>query len=215
MDSIRAELIPMVIKRDARGERAFDIYSRLLEERVIFLGTPISDEVANTVIAQLLHLEYEDKDKDITIYVNSPGGSVSATLAVYDTMKFVKPAISTVCLGMAASGAAVILAGGDKGKRFTLPNSKILIHQPWSGGIEGQATDIAIHAEEIVKTKRQLNEILSRETGQPLEKVERDTERDFFMTSEAAIEYGIVDKIITSDKLQAKEIAKSAPVKTK
>lgn len=205
----------MVIKRDSRGERAYDIYSRLLEDRVVFLGGPITDDMANSIIAQLLHLEHEDADKDITIYVNSPGGSVSATLAIYDTMKFVKPKISTVCLGLAASGAAVVLSGGDKGKRMALPNSRILIHQPWSGGIEGQATDIAIHAEEIVKTKRRLNEILARETNQTVDKVEKDTERDFFMSSEEAIKYGLIDKITTSDKLLAAELKKKAPVITK
>jgi len=209
------DLIPMVIKRDSRGERAYDIYSRLLEDRVVFLGGPITDDMANSIIAQLLHLEHEDADKDITIYVNSPGGSVSATLAIYDTMKFVKPKISTVCLGLAASGAAVVLSGGDKGKRMALPNSRILIHQPWSGGIEGQATDIAIHAEEIVKTKRRLNEILARETNQTVDKVEKDTERDFFMSSEEAIKYGLIDKITTSDKLLAAELKKKAPVITK
>jgi ATP-dependent Clp protease protease subunit len=193
----------MVIKRDPRGERAYDIYSRLLEERIIFLGGPISDDSANTVIAQLLHLEHEDRDKDITIYVNSPGGSASATLAIYDTMKFVKPQISTVCIGIAASGGAIVLAGGDQGKRLILPNSKIMIHQPLSG-YEGQATDIAIHAEETLKLKKLLNELLAQETGQSVEKVAQDTERDFFMTAEEAISYGIVDKITTIDKPQEK-----------
>lgn len=207
-------LIPYVIKRDPRGERAYDIYSRLLEERIIFIGEPISDDLANTVIAQLLHLENEDKDKEISMYINSPGGSVSATLAIYDTMKFVKPPISTVCIGLAASGAAVLLAGGDHAKRMSLPNSRMLIHQ-LSAGFEGQASDIAIHAEEILKTKKQLNEILSRETGQPLDKIEKDSDRDFFMDPEEAIRYGLIDKVITSDKLRAKEIGKNVPVVSK
>jgi ATP-dependent Clp protease, protease subunit len=206
------ELIPMVIKRDPKGERAYDIYSRLLEERVIFLGGPISDDVANTVIAELLHLEHEDKEKEIVMYINSPGGTVSGGLAIYDTMKYVKPQISTVCIGMAASMASVILAGGVKGKRLTLPNSRVLIHQPWIQEIGGQASDIAIHAEELLKSKKKINQILAQEAGQPLEKVENDTDRDFYMSAEEAVNYGLVDKIITSDKLQAGELSKKAPV---
>lgn len=208
------DLVPIVIKRDPRGERAYDIYSRLLEERIIFIGGPITDDMANSVIAQLLHLEHEDKDKDIVMYINSPGGSLSATFAIYDTMKFVKPQISTACLGLAASGAAVLLAGGDKGKRIALPNSRIMIHQ-LSAGFEGKATDISIQAEEILKNKRLMNEILSRDTGQSIETIERDTERDFFMSPAEAIKYGLIDKVITSDKLQAKEAKRSAPVVTK
>jgi ATP-dependent Clp protease, protease subunit len=208
-------IIPYVIKRDPRGERAYDIYSRLLEERIIFIGGVIDDDVANTVIAQLLHLEHEDVKGDVYMYINSPGGSATAALAIYDTMKFVKPKISTVCIGMAASGAAVLLAGGDPGKRMSLPNSRIMIHQPHSE-IGGQATDIAIHAEEILKTKRQLNEILARETGQSIERVAVDTERDYFLGPEDAIRYGLIDKVITSDKLQAKQISKhKIPVVTK
>jgi len=189
----------MVIKRDSGGERAYDIYSRLLEERIIFLTGPITDEAADVVIAQLLYLENDNDEKDISIYINSPGGLVHATLAIYDTMKFVRPDIQTVCVGMAASGAAVVLAGGTKGKRSTLPNSKIMIHQPMTE-ISGQATDIKIHADEILKMKKKLNEILARETSQPISKVELDTERDFFMSSAEAKKYGIIDQIIESKK---------------
>src|SRR3990167_3814849 len=174
------ELVPMVIKRDPQGERAYDIFSRLLEERIIFLGGAINDDVANLIIAQLLYLDNENSDKEISLYINSPGGFVHSTLAIYDTMKFIKADVSTVCVGMAASGAAVLLAGGQRGKRVALPNSKIMIHQPL-GGVEGQATDIQIHAEEMVKMKKRLNEILSKETGRKLTQIEKDTERDFFM----------------------------------
>jgi ATP-dependent Clp protease protease subunit len=185
----------MVVEQTSRGERAFDIYSRLLSERIIFLGTPINDQVANLVVAQLLHLESEDPDKDISLYVNSPGGNVYAGLAVYDTMQFVKPDVSTICVGIAMSMGALLLAGGAKGKRFVLPNSKILIHQV-SGGFEGPATDIEIHAREALSLRRRLDEILAMHTGQELEKVEHDTDRDYFMTAEEALGYGIVDKII-------------------
>ena len=188
-------LIPMVVEQTSRGERAFDIYSRLLSERIIFLGTPINDQVANLVVAQLLHLESEDPDKDISLYVNSPGGSVYAGLAVYDTMQFIKPDVSTICVGIAMSMGALLLAGGAKGKRYVLPNSKILIHQV-SGGFEGPATDIEIHAREALSLRRRLDEILAEHTGQELEKVEQDTDRDYFMTAEEALAYGIVDKII-------------------
>jgi ATP-dependent Clp protease, protease subunit len=188
-------LIPMVVEQTSRGERAFDIYSRLLAERIIFLGTPINDQVANLVVAQLLHLESEDPDKDISLYVNSPGGNVYAGLAVYDTMQFVKPDVSTICVGIAMSMGALLLAGGAKGKRFALPNSKILIHQV-SGGFEGPATDIEIHAREALSLRKRLDEILAAHTGQELEKVEHDTERDYFMTAEESVAYGIVDKII-------------------
>ncbi|MBN2087673.1 ATP-dependent Clp protease proteolytic subunit [Candidatus Peregrinibacteria bacterium] len=191
-------IIPTVIDKTPQGgERVYDIYSRLLEERIIFLGSQINDEVANVVIAQLLFLEKEDPTKDITIYVNSPGGSVTATLAMYDTMQLVKCDVSTVCLGIAASGGSIILMGGTKGKRFILPHSEVMIHQPL-GGTEGQATDIAIHADHIIKTKKLLNEMIARHTGQKMDKVEKDTERDYFMDAKASLAYGIVDKIIES-----------------
>jgi ATP-dependent Clp protease protease subunit len=188
-------LVPMVVEQTSRGERAFDIYSRLLSERIIFLGSAINDQVANLVVAQLLHLESEDPDKDISLYVNSPGGSVYAGLAIYDTIQFVKPDVSTICVGIAMSMGALLLAGGAKGKRFVLPNSKILIHQV-SGGFEGPATDIEIHAREALNLRRRLDEILAKHTGQELEKVIHDTDRDYFMTAEEALAYGIVDKII-------------------
>ena len=188
-------LIPMVIEQTSRGERSFDIYSRLLNERIVFLGTPIDDQIANLMVAQLLHLESEDPDKDISIYVNSPGGNVYAGLAIYDTMQFIKPDVSTICVGIAMSMGALLLASGAKGKRFVLPNSKILIHQV-SGGFEGPATDIEIHAREALNLRRRLDEILAKHTGQELEKVEHDTDRDYFMTAEEALAYGIVDKII-------------------
>jgi len=193
------ELIPMVIKRDPQGERAYDIYSRLLEDRIIFIGGPITDETANIIIAELLYLENENSEKDISIYINSPGGYVHSTLAVYDTMKYVRPDISTVCIGMAASGAAIILAGGTKGKRNALPNSKIMIHQPMTE-ISGQATDIKIHANEILKLKKRLNEILAKETKQPNNQIEKDTDRDFFMTSYEAKKYGIIDEVFEGKK---------------
>jgi ATP-dependent Clp protease, protease subunit len=194
---LMSPLIPMVIEHSSRGERAFDIYSRLLSERIVFLGTPITDDVANLVIAQLLHLESEDPDKDISLYVNSPGGDVYAGLAVYDTMQFVKPDIATICVGIAMSMGALLLAGGAKGKRMALPNSKILIHQVWSpGGGQGQATDIEIRAREIISLKRRLEEILAQHTGQPVEKVQEDTDRDFFMSAQEASEYGLIDLIL-------------------
>lgn len=188
-------LIPTVIEKSSEGERAYDIYSRLLKERIIFLGTAINDTVANTIIAQLLFLENENSKKDITVYVNSPGGHVAAGLAIYDTMQYIKPDVCTVCVGIAASMGAVLLAGGAKGKRFSLPNAEIMIHQPL-GGIEGQATDIRIHADHIIKTKDRLNKILALHTGQPLKAIERDTDRDFFMSAEEAKAYGIIDKIV-------------------
>ncbi len=188
-------LIPSVIEKTQFGERTYDIYSRLLEERIVFLGQGIEDTIANSIIAQLLFLEKENAEKDITLYVNSPGGQVSSTLAMYDTMQHIKPDVSTVCLGMAASGGALILLGGAKGKRFALPHSEIMIHQPL-GGAQGQATDIAIHADHIVKTKKLLNEMIASHSGQDLAKVENDTERDNFMTADAALEYGLIDKII-------------------
>ncbi len=189
-------LIPMVIEQTSRGERAFDIYSRLLNERIIFLGSGVSEEVANVVVAQLLHLESDDPDKDINLYINSPGGSVYAGLAIYDTMQFIKPDVVTTCVGIAMSMGALILAGGAKGKRFALPNAKILIHQ-LSGGFQGPAADIEIHAKEALSLRRRLDEILSSHTGQPLEKVSADTDRDYFMTSEEAKEYGIIDEVLS------------------
>jgi ATP-dependent Clp protease protease subunit len=187
-------LVPMVIEKSQFGERAYDIYSRLLKERIVFLGGPIDDDVANLVIAQLLFLEAEDPKKDISLYINSPGGSVTATLAMVDTMNHVKPNVSTVCVGMAASGAAILLSAGQKGKRYALPNAEVMIHQP-HGGAEGQATDIEITAKQILKLRAVLNKILSKNTGQPLAKIEKDVERDFFMTAEEAKKYGLVDKV--------------------
>ena len=189
-------LIPMVVEQTSRGERAFDIYSRLLNERIIFLGTPIDDQIANLIIAQLIHLESEDPDKDISIYVNSPGGSVYAGLAVYDTMQYIKPDVQTVCVGIAMSMGAVLLAGGAPGKRMALPNSKILIHQV-SSGFQGQATDIEIQAREVINIKRRLEEIIAFHTTQELEKVSHDMERDYFMTAQEAKEYGIIDLVQT------------------
>lgn len=188
-------LIPTVIEKSTYGERAYDIYSRLLKERIIFLGDAIDDNVANTVIAQLLFLESEDKEKDIKLYINSPGGSVTAGLAIYDTMQYITPDVSTICIGLAASMAAVLLASGEKGKRFTLPNSEILIHQVM-GGAEGQASDIKIRAERILKVRERLNEILAHHTGQQIKRIEKDTDRDHFLSAEEALEYGLVDKII-------------------
>ncbi len=189
-------MIPTVIETTNRGERAFDIYSRLLKDRIIFIGTPIDDFVANVVMAQLLFLEGEDAEKDISIYINSPGGSVYAGLAIYDTMQYVRPRVSTICLGLAASMSAIILAGGAKGARYSLPNTRILIHQP-SAGFQGQATDIQIHAQEILRVRRKLDEILAQHSEQPIEKVNRDSERDFFMSAAEAKEYGLIDEIIT------------------
>ena len=188
-------LVPMVVEQTSRGERAFDIYSRLLNERIVFLGTPVTDEIANLIVAQLLHLESEDPDKDISLYVNSPGGSVYSGLAIYDTMQFIKPDVATICVGVAMSMGALLLAGGAKGKRMSLPNSKILIHQV-SAGFSGQATDIEIHAREIIDMRRRLDEILAKHTKQDLEKVAKDTERDYFMSAQEAKEYKIVDRVI-------------------
>jgi len=189
-------LIPTVIEKTNMGERAYDIYSRLLKDRIIMLGSPIDDEVANVIVAQLLFLESQDKTKDIKLYINSPGGSVTSGMAIYDAMQYVKPDVSTICIGMAASMGAVLLAGGAKGKRFALPNSEIMIHQVL-GGTQGQASDIKIHAERILKTRDQLNKILAKHTGQPMKKVEVDTDRDNFMDAKAALEYGLVDKVIS------------------
>jgi len=190
-------LIPMVIEQSGRGERAYDIYSRLLKERVVFLVGPVTEVTANLIVAQMLFLESENPDKDIFFYINSPGGSVSAGLAIYDTMQFIKPDVSTLCVGQAASMGALLMCAGDKGKRFCLPNSRVMIHQPM-GGFQGQATDIEIHAKEILYLRARLNEIMAKHTGKPLEIIARDTERDFFMGAEDAVKYGIVDKVLTS-----------------
>ena len=201
-------LIPMVVEQTSRGERTYDIYSRLLKDRIIFIGTPITDELANLVIAQMLFLESEDPDKDIQLYINTPGGSVTAGLAIYDTMQYVKPPISTICMGQGASIGALLLAAGAKGKRSALPHTRILIHQP-AGGFEGQATDIEIHAREILRMREELNHILARHTDQPLEKIKADTDRDFFMDGLQAKEYGIIDEVVKQKKL-ARRIQKGS-----
>jgi ATP-dependent Clp protease protease subunit len=193
-------LVPMVVEQTNRGERAYDIYSRLLRDNIIFIGTPIDDNVANLVTAQLLFLEAEDPDKDVSLYINSPGGVVTAGMAIYDTMLFIRPDVATICIGQAASVAALLLSAGTHGKRFALPNSRVLIHQPTMGGLSGQATDIDIHAREILRVRAGLNEIMAKHTGQPLEKIERDVERDFWMNAQQAREYGIVDEIIEKHK---------------
>jgi len=195
LDITSLGMVPMVIEQSGRGERAYDIYSRLLKERVIFLVGEVNDHTANVIVAQLLFLESENPEKDISLYINSPGGSVSAGMAIFDTMNFIKPEVSTLCIGMAASMGAFLLAAGTKGKRFSLPNSKVMIHQPL-GGTQGQATEIEIHAREILKTREQLNKILAERTGQPLEKIERDTERDYYLSADEAKEYGLVDQVI-------------------
>ncbi|MBC5768294.1 ATP-dependent Clp endopeptidase proteolytic subunit ClpP [Ramlibacter albus] len=195
LDTQALGLIPMVIEQSGRGERSYDIYSRLLRERIVFLVGPVNDQTANVVVAQLLFLESENPDKDVFLYINSPGGSVSAGMAIYDTMNFIKPAVSTMVTGMAASMGAFLLAAGEKGKRFALPNSKVMIHQPL-GGMQGQATDIEIHARDILRTKEVLNQILAERTGQPLEKIQRDTDRDYFLTAGEAKDYGLVDQVI-------------------
>jgi ATP-dependent Clp protease, protease subunit len=188
------QLVPMVVEQTGRGERAFDIFSRLLKERIVFIGMPIDDMVASLVIAQMIFLESEDPDKDISVYVNSPGGSVSSGLAIYDTMQYIRPDVATICIGLAASMGAVLLAGGTKGKRSALPNSRIMIHQPW-GGVQGTATDISIQAEEILRTKKRLNEILAGHCGRPLEQLEKDTDRDRYMSAEEAKTYGLIDNV--------------------
>jgi ATP-dependent Clp protease protease subunit len=198
-------LVPTVVENTPRGERAFDIYSRLLKDRIVFLGTPIDDGVANIIMAQLLHLEGEDPDKDINLYINSPGGSTTALMAIYDTMQYIKPDVSTLCMGLAASAAAVLLAAGADGKRFALPHSRIMIHQPHISGLGGQATDIEIHAREILKTREDINEILAEHTKKPLEIVQTDTERDFWLGAEEAIEYGVIDSVLTGRQLEAVE----------
>ncbi len=196
-------LVPMVVESTNRGERAFDIYSRLLKDRIVFIGTPINDEIANLAIAQLLFLQSEDPEKDIYLYINSPGGHVSAGLAIYDTMQYIRPEVSTMCIGMAASMGAILLAGGAAGKRFALPHANILLHQP-SGGMQGQATDMQIQAKEILRTREVLNNILVKHSGQPIERVQQDTERDYFLTSEQAKIYGLIDDIIQSPALAAR-----------
>ena len=188
-------LVPMVVEQTSRGERSFDIYSRLLNERIIFLGTGVNEDIANLVVAQLLHLDAEDPEKDISLYINSPGGSVYAGLAIYDTMQFVKPDVQTICVGIAMSMGAVLLAGGAKGKRMALPNAKIMIHQV-SSGFQGQATDIEIHAKEIIDVRRRLDQLLADHSGQPLDKVASDTERDYFMSAQEAVDYGLIDRVI-------------------
>ena len=195
-------LVPMVIQQDARGERSFDIYSRLLNERIVFLGTPVDDQISNLIIAQLLHLESEDPDKDISIYINSPGGSVYAGLAIYDTMQFIKPDVQTICVGIAMSMGALLLAGGAGGKRMALPNAKILIHQV-SSGFQGQATDIEIHAREIMKTRQRVDEIYAHHSGQSLEQVHTDMERDLFFTPDEAVDYGLIDTIMSERDVPA------------
>ncbi|NOT21970.1 MAG: ATP-dependent Clp endopeptidase proteolytic subunit ClpP [Nitrospiraceae bacterium] len=210
-------LVPIVIETTNRGERAYDIYSRLLKDRIIFLGAPIDDVFANLIIAQLLFLEAEDPEKDINLYVNSPGGSVTAGLGIYDTMQYVKPPINTICLGQAASMGAFLLTAGTKGKRFALPNARVMIHQPM-GGFQGQATEIDIHAREILKIRERLNEIMAKHTGQPLEKISQDTERDYFMSAEEAKRYGLIDEVITRPPKLLKAISSEAgkdPVKDK
>jgi len=196
--------MPFVVEQTHRGERSYDIYSRLLKDRIVFLGTPVDDDVANVIIAQLLFLESEDPDKDISLYINSPGGSVSSGLAIYDTMQYVKPQVSTICLGLAASMGAFLLAGGAKGKRFALPNARVMIHQP-SGGAGGQASDIEIQAKEILKTKKRLNELLAANTGQSFERIENDAERDYWMSGAEARAYGLIDEVIASKKALEKK----------
>ena len=195
-------LVPIVIEQTGRGERAYDIFSRLLRDRIIVLGYPIDDTAANLIIAQMLFLASEDPEKDVYLYINSPGGSISAGLAIYDTMQYIEPDVSTICIGQASSMAAVLLAGGAKGKRYALPNSRVVIHQPWAYGIQGPAADIQIHAREIVQLRDRINRILSEHTGQPLERIERDTDRDFIMGAQEAKDYGIVDEIMSYRKLR-------------
>ena len=193
----RLQLVPMVVEQTNRGERAYDIFSRLLKDSIIFIGTPIDDQIANLAIAQMLFLEAEDPDKDILLYINSPGGSITAGLAIYDTIQFIRNNVTTICVGQAASMAAVLLAAGTAKKRFALPHSRVLIHQPWMSGIQGQATDIDIHAKEIIRIRTILNKILATHTGQPLERIEKDVERDYIMTADQSKEYGIIDEVIS------------------
>ena len=204
MASYGQVLVPMVVEQSPRGERAFDIYSRLLKDRIVFVGTPVDDIVSNLVIAQLLFLQTDDPDKDINVYINSPGGSVTAGLAIYDTMQFVKPDVATYCVGQAASMGALLLAAGTKGKRFALPDARIMIHQPW-GGVQGAAADISIQAKEILRLREKINELLAKHTGQPIDKIERDTDRDYFMSSEESKAYGIVDDVIYGKPAKGKK----------
>jgi len=201
-------LVPVVVEQTSRGERSFDIYSRLLKERIVFLGTPIDDAVGNLVMAQLLHLESEDPDKDINLYINSPGGDITSLFAIYDTMQYIKPDVSTICMGQAASAAAVLVLAGTKGKRYALPHSRILLHQP-HGGAQGQAVDIEIQAKEITRYRKLLEELIAEHTGQPLDKVSKDTDRDYILTADEAVEYGVVDEVITSRKIKP-ELATAA-----
>ena len=196
-------LIPMVVEQTGRTERAYDIYSRLLKDRIVFVGTPIDDNVSNLVIAQLLFLQMEDSDKDISLYINTPGGHVTSGLALYDTMQFVKPDVATFCVGQASSMGAILLAGGAKGKRFALPHARVMIHQPW-GGVEGAASDIHIRSNEILRLKKRINELLVHHTGQPLDKIEKDSDRDFFMTADEAMKYGLIDEVVKSMKKKKK-----------
>ena len=201
-------LVPVVVEQTSRGERSFDIYSRLLKERIVFLGTPIDDAVGNLIMAQLLHLESEDPDKDINLYINSPGGDITSLFAIYDTMQYIKPDVSTICMGQAASAAAVLVLAGTKGKRYALPHSRILLHQP-HGGAQGQAVDIEIQAKEITRYRKLLEELIAEHTGQPLDKVSKDTDRDYILTAEEAVDYGVVDEVITSRKIKP-ELATAA-----
>jgi ATP-dependent Clp protease protease subunit len=202
-------LVPVVVEQTSRGERSFDIYSRLLKERIVFLGTPIDDAVGNLIMAQLLHLESEDPDKDINLYINSPGGDITSLFAIYDTMQYIKPDVSTICMGQAASAAAVLVLAGTKGKRYALPHSRILLHQP-HGGAQGQAVDIEIQAKEITRYRKLLEELIAEHTGQPLEKVEKDTDRDYILTADEAVVYGVVDEVITSRKIKPELAAAAA-----
>jgi ATP-dependent Clp protease protease subunit len=200
MSNMKSYLVPVVVEQTSRGERSFDIYSRLLKERIVFLGTPIDDNVGNLIMAQLLHLESEEPEKDINLYINSPGGDITSLFAIYDTMQYIKPDVSTIVMGQAASAAAVLVLAGTKGKRYALPHSRILLHQP-HGGVEGQAVDIEIQAKEITRYRKLLEELIAKHTGQPLDKVAKDTDRDFILTAEDAVEYGVVDEVITSRKI--------------
>jgi ATP-dependent Clp protease protease subunit len=211
-DGAHSYLVPMVVESTNRGERAFDIYSRLLKDRIVFIGTPIDDQVANLVVAQLLFLQSEDPEKEVSLYINSPGGHVNAGMAIYDTVQYIRPPVSTICIGMAYSMAAVLLAGGSSGRRYALPHANILIHQPW-GGMQGQASDIQIHAKEILRTREQLNQILAKHTGQPIERVQQDTERDYFLTPESAKAYGLIDDIIQSPGVTPAASPDGEPVK--
>jgi len=206
MKEITNYLVPVVVEQTARGERSFDIYSRLLKERIVFLGTPIDDAVGNLIMAQLLHLESEEPEKDINLYINSPGGEMTTLFAIYDTMQYIKPDVSTIVMGQAASAAAVLALSGTNGKRYALPHARVLLHQPY-GGAEGQAVDIEIQAKEIVRNRELMNEIIARHTGQPLERVSKDTDRDFILTAEQAVEYGAVDEVITSRKMRPELVA--------